>query len=296
MATLLEILECKYPIIQGPVGALNSPRFVAAISEAGAFGMLAIGFASVEEARRLAGEVRQLTDKPFGANLMTMNPANPEILEVLASFGVKTVTTSGGSPKGLIPQIHALGMKNLHVLLSLPTAIKAVQAGTDGVIVSGLESGGLRSRSAESSTMVLVPLVADHVNVPVVAAGGIADRRGYRAALALGAQGVQLGTRLIATEESPAHQSWKEAIVNCSDGGTELLPTANMNMRVIPTPKLQAEMKDPAVDLASRYNLGFVAEAWPTGNFDLFPPGAGQVAALIKEIKSVKAVIEELVS
>ena len=296
MSALLEILGCKYPIIQGPIGGLNDPKLVAAICEAGAFGMLAMGFGSPEEAKKMVGEVRSLTNKPFGANLMVMNPANAEILEILAGAGVKTVTTSAGSPKALYPQIHGLGMKGLHVLLSFNTAIKAVDNGADGLVVSGLESGGLRSRGSESSTMILVPLVADAVKVPIVAAGGIADRRGYRAALALGAQGVQIGTRFLATEESPAPQAWKDAIVQCADGGTDLLPVMNMNMRVLMNPKLKGEMSDPATDLSKIYSFGSVGEAWTKGNFDLFPAGAGQVAALIREIKPVKAVIEEMVA
>ena len=296
MSTLLEILGSKYPIIQGPIGALNGPKLIAAICEAGAFGMLALGFSNPEETKRLATEVKGLTNKPFGANLMVMNPANPEILEILAGAGVKTVTTSAGSPKNLYPQIHALGMKGLHVLLSLNTAMKAVEVGADGVVVSGMESGGLRSRGSESSSMVLIPLVADHVKVPVVAAGGIADRRGYRAAIALGAQGVQVGTRFIVTEESPAPQAWKEAIVNCVDGGTDLLPVMNMNMRVLVTPKLRQQMSDASVDLTQIYSFGNAAQAWTSGDFDLFPAGAGQVAALIRDIKPVKAVIEEMVS
>ncbi|MGV8079694.1 MAG: NAD(P)H-dependent flavin oxidoreductase [Syntrophales bacterium] len=296
MSTLLEMLGCRYPVIQGPIAALNAPNYVAAVSEAGAYGMLALGFSSTEDAKRLVAGVRALTTKPFGANLMVMNPENPKILDVLAEAGVKTVTTSAGSPKALYPQIHALGMKGLHVLLSVGTAVKAVEAGVDGLVVSGAESGGLRSLHSESSTMVLVPLVADAVNVPIVAAGGIADRRGYRAALALGAQGVQIGTRLLTTEESPAPAAWKEAVLKCGDGGTVLLNLGNMNMRVIQNPKLQAEMSDPAVNLSDRYNLFNAPKGWLAGDLDLFPAGAGQVAALIREVKPVRAVIEELVS
>ncbi len=297
MPLLLDILGCTHPIIQGPVGSLNSPRLVAAISDAGAFGMLAMGFTGdPEEARRLVREVRELTDRPFGVNLMSMNPANEQLLEVLAEEGIRTVTTSAGSPAGIYPKIHALGMKGLHVVLALPYAIKAEGAGVDGVVVSGLESGGLRSLKPESSSMVLVPLVADSVNVPLVAAGGIADKRGYRAALALGAQGVQLGTRFIASEESPAPKEWKEAILQCGDGGTTLLPIGPMTMRVVVSRKLQREMDDPDVDLGQAYNLMQAVEAWTTGNLDLFPAGAGQVSALIREIRPVKDIIEEMVS
>jgi len=296
MSTLLEMLGCRYPVIQGPIAAMNSPRLTAAVCEAGAFGMIALGFSSPEETKKLVDGVRELTDKPFGANIMIMNPANPAILKILAAAGVKTVTTSAGSPAKIYPLIHDLGMKGLHVLLALPHAIRAAAEGADGLVVSGSESGGLRSMGSESSTMVLVPLVADHVKIPVVAAGGIADRRGYSAALALGAQGVQIGTRFIASEEAPAPQVWKEAILACGDGGTTLVPLTNMKMRVIPNKKLVDLAADPTVDLSREYNLMNAPKGWMSGDFDLFPAGAGQVASLIREIKPVKAIIDEMVS
>lgn len=297
MAELVDILGSRYPIIQGPIGELNSPKMVAAVSEAGGFGMLALGFTGDPgEAKKMAKEVRELTDRPFGANLMIMNPANEQLLDVLAEAGVKTVTTSAGNPKRIYPQIHGLGMKGIHVVLSFPNAIKAVDAAADGLVVSGCESGGLRSTSPESSNMVLIPLVAGHVNIPIAAAGGIADSRGYRAAMALGAQGVQVGTRFLASEESPASKEWKEAIINCADGGTMLLPQGNMSVRVIINPKLSEKMADPNVDLSQEYNMMNAGQARRSGDFDLFPAGAGQVSALIKEIKPVKAIIEEMVS
>jgi enoyl-[acyl-carrier protein] reductase II len=296
MSTLLEMLGCRYPIIQGPIAAMNSPRLTAAVCEAGAFGMIALGFSSPEETKKLVDGVRELTDKPFGANIMIMNPANPEILKILAEAGVKTVTTSAGSPARIYPLIHDLSMKGLHVLLALPHAVRAAGDGADGLVVSGSESGGLRSTGSESSTMVLVPLVTDHVKIPVVAAGGIADRRGYRGALALGAQGVQIGTRFIASEEAPASKAWKEAILACADGGTTLLPLKNVKMRVILNKKLIDLSADPTFDLSQEYNLMNAAKGMMSGDFDLFPAGAGQVAALIGEVKPVKAIIDEMVS
>ena len=295
--TLLDILGCRYPIIQGPIGELNNPKMVAAVSEAGAFGMLALGFVSdVSKVRKMIAEVRELTDKPFGANLMiAMNPNNDAILEVLAEAGIKTVTTSAGSPKKIYPKIKELGMKVLHVILAAPLAAKAAEAGADGVVVSGTESGGLRTTGPESTNMILIPLVCDMVDVPVVAAGGIADRRGYRAALALGAQGVQIGTALLASEESPASKSWKEAIVACGDAGTTLLPMGGMAMRTIINPKL-AKLMAAGADLTQEYNMMNAGKAWSTGDFDLYPAGAGQVSALIKEIRPVKDIIEGMVS
>lgn len=295
--TLLDILGCRYPIIQGPIGELNNAKMVAAVSEAGAFGMLALGFVSdVGKVRKMIAEVRELTDKPFGANLMiAMNPNNDAILEVLAEAGIKTVTTSAGSPKKIYPKIKELGMKVLHVILAAPLAAKAAEAGADGVVVSGTESGGLRTTGPESTNMILIPLVCDLVDVPVVAAGGIADRRGYQAALALGAQGVQIGTALLASEESPASKSWKEAIIACSDAGTTLLPMGGMAMRTIINPKLVKLMATGA-DLTQEYNMMNAGKAWTTGDFDLYPAGAGQVSALIKEIRPVKDIIEGMVS
>ncbi len=297
MSYLLELLGSRYPIIQGPIGHLNSPKLVAAICEAGAFGMLALGFIrDPQEAKQLARQVRELTDKPFGANLMIMNPAHEKILEIMAEVGVKTITTSAGSPRSIYPKIHALGMKGLHVALTLPQAIKAEEAGADAVVASGLESGGLRSPNPESSTMVLVPLVVDYVKIPVVAAGGIADSRGYHAVLALGAQGVQLGTRFIVTEESPASDEWKQAILNCGDGGTTLLPRGTIKVRVIINPKLQEKIDTPNADLSREYDFDDAPAAWMSGDFDLYPAGGGQVSALIKEVRPVRAIVEEMVS
>lgn len=295
--TLLDILGTRYPIIQGPIGELNSPRMVAAVSEAGAFGMLALGFVSdLEVVRKMVTEVKELTDKPFGANLMiAMNPHNEVILEVLAEAGVKTVTTSAGSPKKIYPKIKELGMKVLHVTLAAQLAVKAFEAGADGVVVSGLESGGLRTTGPESTNMVLIPLVCDLVDVPVAAAGGIADHRGYRAVLALGAQGAQIGTALLASEESPASRSWKEAILACGDAGTALLPMGGMAMRTIINPKLSKLMAQ-GTDLTQEYSMMNAGKAWTTGDFDLYPAGAGQVSALIKEIRPVKDIIQSIVS
>ena len=297
MSQLLDILGTRYPIIQGPIGHLNDPKMVAAVCEAGAFGMLALGFISdADQVRQMVAEVKALTAKPFGANLMVaMNPNNEAFLEILAEAGVRTVTTSAGSPRKIYPRIKALGMKGLHVTLAAPLALKAADAGCDGVIISGTESGGLRTSGPESTNMILVPLVSDMVDIPVVAAGGIADHRGYRAALALGAQGVQIGTAFLASAESPASRAWKEAIVGCGDAGTMRLPLGNMTMRAIINPRL-TELMDSGVELSEQYNLMSAGQAWQTGDFDLFPAGAGQISALIREIRPVGDIIDEMVS
>ena len=296
MSQLLDMLNCRYPVIQGPIGAINSPDLVAAISNAGGYGMLALGFIrDIEEAGRLILEVKKKTDKPFGANIMIINPLNEKLIPLLAESGMKTVTTSVGFPGRIYPLLHQAGMKGLHVLLSVKHAISAVEAGADGIIAAGSEAGGLRSTGSESSTMVLVPLVCDNVNVPVVAAGGIADSRGYRAALALGAQGVQIGTRFLASTESPVHDKWKELIIGCEDGGTELLPVDNMMMRAIMTPQLREKINSPDFDMKKEFQLKNANRAWNSAEFSLVPAGAGQVSALIRDIKPVAQIINEMV-
>ncbi len=297
MSDLLDMLGCRHPIIQGPIGSMNNPAMVAAISGAGAYGMLALGFMdNVQEVRRLVGKVQELTDKPFGANVVLLNPLAGEILKFLAGAGVTTVTTSVGQPGKLYPFIHDLGMKGIHVVLSLAHAMKAEESGADGLVVVGGEAGGLRSTKPESSTMVLVPLVADNVSVPIVAAGGIADSRGYRAAFALGAQGVQVGTRFLVSTESTIHEKWKEAIIACGDGGTDLLPVRNMMTRAVVTPGIRKLMDDPSVDLAEEMRKVDRVGAWDAGDFDNAVAGGGQVSALIHDIKPVKEIIDEMVS
>lgn len=258
--------------------------------------MLALGFSTdIDEIKKLLHEIKKLTDKPFGANIMIINPLNEKILPVLAESGVKTVTTSVGFPGKIYPMLHDLGMKGLHVLLSVKHAVAAEKSGADGIIAAGSEAGGLRSTGPESSTMVLVPLIADNVSIPVVAAGGIADSRGYRAAFALGAEGVQIGTRFLASAESPARQKWKEQIVNCADGGTDLLPVDNLMMRAIMTPELMKRLHTPGFDTKKEFKLSNASAAWNSADFDLVPAGAGQISALIKDIKPVKEIIEEMV-
>jgi len=296
MSELLKMLGCRYPVIQGPIGMFNSPQMVAAVSEAGGFGLLAVGFIDdADEVKSLVADVRKLTDKPFGANIVLMNPKSAEFLKILADAGVKAVTTSVGSPKEVYPIIHDLGMKGIHVILALAHAVSAVKAGADALVVAGAEAGGLRSLNPESSTMVLVPLVADHVKVPLVAAGGIADARGYRAAIALGAQGVQIGTRFLASLESPASPHWKKALIECTDGGTGLFPLGSKRLaqRLIITSWIKDRLAEKALEKIAD-ELERNPEA--TGEYERAAFGAGQVSALIRDIKPIRTIIEEMVS
>ena len=252
-----EIFGSQYPIIQGAMGVICNPEFVAAVSEAGGFGTLATAFATdVDILRQMIKETQKLTDKPFGANLQVMNPLTQQFAEVLAECGIKTVTISGGSPKQLVPYLKSFGMNTVTVVPSVSVAVKSEALGVDAVIAEGSESGGIQGHNG-ASTMVLVPAVVDAVKIPVIAAGGIADSRGYRAALALGADGVQVGTRFIACKECIAHSNYKDAIVNQPETGTGLVNMGPFQIRALNTPLAQRIRED-----ASLLGSGFSERAW----------------------------------
>lgn len=223
MENVAEMLGIEYPIIMGALGSLGNPELVAAVSEGGGFGLIGTAGMDLSKLRESIAEVRELTDKPFGANLMALNPDAPAMVEVLAEAGIKAVTTSAGSAKKLTPVLHEAGIRAFHVVPSPPLASKALDAGVDGVVAEGGESGGMQSRNA-ISTLNLVPQVVKSVSIPVVAAGGICDGYGYAAAFALGAKGVQLGTRLILTEECAAHPNYKKALLEAGPEDTAVLP------------------------------------------------------------------------
>ena len=214
MSSVAKLLGCRYPVIQGAMGVISNPEMVAAVSEAGGFGLLATAFAADPDiVRGQIRAVKKLTDKSFGANLHLMNPLTPKFAELLVEEGLPAVTLSGGSPKQIIPVLHEHGMKAIVVIPSVEVARKAADTGADIIVAEGSESGGMQGFNG-ASTLVLVPAVVDAVDVPVVAAGGIADSRGYKAAFALGAQGVQVGTRFIASEECIAHPNYKKFILD----------------------------------------------------------------------------------
>ena len=294
MKDISELLGSRYPIVQGAMGMICNPEMVAAVSEAGGYGVLATSFMSDPELLRSQIQaVRSLTDRPFGANLMAMNPMSATFAEVLCEHGIRSVTTSAGSPKALIPLLKDRGVKVLHVVANVDNAIKAEGAGVDAVIVEGSESGGIQGYRG-ASTMVLVPMVVDAVRIPVVAAGGIGDSRGCRAAFALGAKGVQVGTRFIASQECIAHLNYKEALCNAKETDTALINRGKIRVRAVRTP-LAEELIDKPIDEAFSSVPGSREEAWVKGDLDAYVLPAGQITGMIKEVKSVREIIEEMV-
>ena len=294
MKDISELLGSRYPIIQGAMGVISNPEMVAAVSEAGGYGLLATGFMSDPELLRgQIQAVKRLTDKPFGGNLIAMNPMSATFAEVLCEHGIRVVTTSAGSPKALVPLLKDRGVKVLHVVANVDNAIKAEEAGVDAVIAEGSESGGIQGYKG-ASTMVLVPMVVDAVRIPVVAAGGIGDSRGYRAALALGAKGVQVGTRFIASQECIAHTNYKKALCDARETDTVLISRGRVRVRVIRTPLAEELIERPS-DQASGCLSGSREEAWIKGNLKAYALPSGQITGMIKEVRSVREIIEEMV-
>jgi enoyl-[acyl-carrier protein] reductase II len=295
MSIVAQMLGCQYPVIQGAMGVISNPEMVSSVSNAGGFGLLATAFATDPDVVLCQIKAtKKLTDKPFGANLHAMNPLTPKFAEVMAEEGLPAVTLSGGSPKQLIPILHEHKMKAIVVVPSVDVACKAVDVGADVIVAEGSESGGMQGFNG-ASTLVLVPSVVDAVDVPVVAAGGIADSRGYKAAFALGAQGVQVGTRFIATKECIAHPNYKKIILETSDTGTRLVNLGRFQVRALNTPLVDRLLEDesmPQKDLSERS----LEDSWVKGDLDASTLPAGQVSSLISSIRSVHEVIEEMVT
>ena len=295
MSRVTELLGSRYPIIQGAMGVICNPELVAAVSEAGAFGLLATAFAQEPEAvRSQVQATKKLTNKPFGANLFVMNPLAQEFAKVFAEEGVKTVTVSGGSPKALIPLLRELGMKIIVVVPTVGVAQGAEGLDADAIVAEGAESGGVQGLKGVS-TMVLVPAVVDAVKVPVIAAGGIGDSRGYKAAMALGAEGVQVGTRFIATKECIANAMYKQRIVESGDTGTGLVDMGRFRIRALRT-QLVEKMIKGEMGPDNIFTPTAVEAAWLKGDLEAGVLPAGQVAGLISGILAVGEVIEEMVS
>ncbi len=294
MSRVAQVLGVTHPIIQGAMGVICNPELVAAVSEAGGFGLLSTSFAGdPEEVRSQVRAVRALTDKPFGANLFAMNPRVLDFAEVLAEEGVPAVTISGGSPKQIVPLCREKEMKTIIVAPTVDAAVKAEALGADAIVAEGSESGGVQGFQGVS-TMVLVPAVVDAVRIPVIAAGGIGDSRGYRASFALGAQGVQVGTRFIATQECAAHTKYKETILATGEAQTELINFGRFRLRALPTPLVEKTRSGEAVDM-SWFAGGALERSWLSGDLEAGFLPAGQICGLIRSVPTVREIIAEMV-
>lgn len=295
---LNEMFGIKYPIIQGGMANIATGEFAAAISNAGGLGLIGAGGMSAEDLRENIRKCKTLTDKPFGVNIMLMHPQADEMAQIVIEEGVKIVTTGAGNPGKYIPAWKEAGIFVMPVVASSLLAQRMERAGADAVIAEGTESGG---HVGEMTTMALVPQVADAVNIPVIAAGGIADGRQLAAALALGAVGVQVGTCLLAAEECPIHEAYKQAVIASGDNGTMVTGRiAGTPVRILKNQMAREYVKNEKAGMdkmeLEKFTLGALRKAVFDGDTKNGSLMAGQVAAQIKEVRPAAEILEGLVS
>ena len=279
------LLGVEYPIVQAPMTYIARAELAAAVSEAGGLGMIET---LTPEGRADLHRVRELTDKPVAANLMIQGwKKDPSIVDMLAEAGVRHVFTSAGDPALFTGRLHDAGMTVVHVVGSLRAAMKAADAGVDALVVEGVEGGGFKS-ALGASTMVLLPLVAERIDLPIIAAGGMCDAQSAAAAVVLGAEGVQMGTRMLASRESLVHANFKNAIVAANDSGTVLLDIpGNPTMRVLRTGlAARVAAHDPEVEL-----LGKVTDLYFDGDMEASVANTGQVSSRIAELLPVAEIV-----
>ena len=298
MKKLNEILGTEFPIIQGGMANIATGAFAAAVSNAGAMGLVGAGGMDAQALRAEIRIAKSNTDKPFGVNLMLMNPHIDELARVVVEEGVSLVTTGAGNPGKYIPAWKEAGIQVFPVVAAPILAQRLERYGVDGFIAEGTESGG---HVGEMTTMALVPQVVDAVSVPVVAAGGIADGRQMAAAFALGACGVQVGTCLLASVECPIHENYKNAVVKAKANDTVVTGrTTGAPVRVLKNKMSQSylrlEKNSPPLEELEKLTLGSLRRAVFDGDLDTGSFMAGQVAGMIHEIKPLRQIFEELMA
>ena len=296
MNRITEMLGIKYPIIQGAMQDVAKAGLVAAVSNAGGLGVLASGQDTPEQVREEIRKVKELTDKPFAVNLMFLNKKVPEIVDVVIEEGVKIVTTGAGTPKLYMPKLKEAGIKVMPVIPNVKIAKKMEELGVDAVIAEGMESGG---HIGTMTSQTLWPQVVDAVKIPVIAAGGIADNRGVKAALAMGAEGVQCGTIFSISKESPVGDNWKKVIIESKDTSIGVIGTKiGVASRIVVNKKAKElyELEDKMTDKLKFNQL--LDEAYQKAVYqDNVEDGiifAGSVAGMIHESKSAAEIISDL--
>ena len=293
-----ELLGTEFPIIQGGMANIATGAFAAAVSNAGALGLIGSGGMDAETLRKEIRTAKASTDKPFGVNLMLMNPHIDELAKVVVEEGVKVVTTGAGNPGKYVPAWKEAGIKVFPVVAAPILAKRLERYHVDGFIAEGTESGG---HVGEMTTMALVPQVVDAVSAPVIAAGGIADGRQMAAAYALGACGVQVGTCLLVSEECPIHENYKKALIKAGANDTVVTGrTTGAPVRVLKNKMARQylEMEKENMPLAERekLTLGSLRRAVFDGDLDTGSFMSGQVAGMLTEIKPLRQIFEEMMA
>ncbi|MCI5530665.1 MAG: enoyl-[acyl-carrier-protein] reductase FabK [Blautia sp.] len=294
---LTELLGIEYPIIQGGMAWVAEYHLAAAVSEAGGLGLIGAANAPADWVRDQVRQVKKLTDKPFGVNIMLMSPYADEVAKVIVEEGVPVVTTGAGDPEKYMKMWKDAGVKIIPVVASVALARRMERCGADAVVAEGTESGG---HIGETTTLVLVPQVVDAVSIPVIAAGGIADGRGIAAAFMLGAKGVQMGTHFVATEECHVHQNYKDMILKAKDIDTRVTGrTTGHPVRALRNQMtkeyLKKEAEGASFEELEQLTLGGLRRAVVDGDVKTGSVMSGQSAGLVKEQMTCAQLIQKLV-
>lgn len=296
MNRICEILNIKYPIIQGGMAWVADSNLAAAVSNAGGFGIIGTGSATADIVKKEIDNCRRLTDKPFGVNVMLMSPNADEVIDLIIEEKPAGITTGAGNPAKYMDRLKEAGIKVIPVVPTVALAQRMEKLGADAVIAEGTEAGG---HIGELTTMVLVPQVAEALNIPVIAAGGVADGRGIAASFALGAEGVQIGTRFICSEECNIHQNYKDAVLKAKD--RDAVVTGRPTGHPVRTLKnklakkyLKMEKEGASPEELEKLGAGALRLAVVEGDKDGGSFMAGQSAAMVREIKPCKDIVEEI--
>lgn len=295
---LTEILGLKYPVIQGGMAWVAESHLASAVSKAGGLGLIAAASAPAEWVREQIREVRKHTNCPFGVNIMMISPNADDVAKIVVEEKVPVVTTGAGTPEKYMAMWKEAGIKVIPVVASVAMAKRMERCGADAIVAEGTEAGG---HIGENTTMVLVPQIVDSVQIPVIAAGGIADGRGMAAAFMLGAEGVQMGTRFVATNEAEVHENYKQCIIRAKDIDSRVTGRATGHpvralRNKMTTEYIRLEKEGASFEELEHLTLGSLRKAVVDGDVKEGSVMAGQIAGLIADIKPCKEAIESIVS
>ena len=293
-----ELLQIEYPIIQGGMAWVAEHHLAAAVSEAGGFGLIGAASAPPEIVREEIRKAKELTDKPFGVNIMLLNPNADEVAKIVVEEGIQAVTTGAGNPEKYMPMWKEAGVKVIPVVASVAMAKRMERYGADAVVAEGMEAGG---HIGNQTTMALIPQIVDAVNIPVIAAGGIGDGRGVAASFMLGAEGVQMGTRFVVADESIVHDNYKDRIVKAKDidsvvtGQSTGHPVRCLRNQMTKE-YIKKEQEGAPFEELERMTLGSLRKAVMEGDILNGTVMAGQIAGLVSKRQSCKEILQEIMT
>jgi len=293
MNRVTEILGVKYPIVQAPMGWIARSQLASAVSNAGGFGIIETSSGETENCKDEIIAMSKLTDKPFGVNLPLMFLRDESMIELVLEQDIKFVTTSAGDPGKYIHTLKDAGIKVFHAVPSLAGAMKAADAGVDGLVIEGTEGGGFKSPE-EVGLIVLIQAIRKHTDLPIIAAGGIVDGVGMAAAFAAGAEGIQMGTRFVSSKESPVHENFKNSILDSDEQGTWILN--KKSKPCIRALKTEFTKKIHDAGVMEMTDMMKIQDLYFGGDMNAAPALTGQSVGLIDEIKPVLQIIEETIS